>query len=97
MPEEKLENINELVETAENQSSKNQEPRSKNKILWWILGIVILAGVGYGAYYYMQNQNIQEKPSQPEKKEALTTNNVTFYKTKDGIYSDDVTKKTRVK
>ena len=46
---ENMDNSNESMETAENQSPKSSG--GMPKIVKWLIGLIILAGIGYGAYY----------------------------------------------
>ena len=76
-----MQNTNEPVETAENQSPMNQEPRqfggqarTKNKLLWWVLGIVLLGAVGFGGYWYgNQKANIKNQNDNSKVKEIVPT------------------------
>ncbi|KKP88067.1 MAG: hypothetical protein UR93_C0023G0021 [Berkelbacteria bacterium GW2011_GWA2_35_9] len=57
-------NTNDSMENAQtnypDQLSNIDKPKTKTKLLWWVLGIIVLAGVAYGAYYYT-NQNAKIK------------------------------------
>lgn len=46
----------------DNPSSVNSDPSTMNKPkwLWWILAIILIAGVGYGAYYLVKKQNTSD-------------------------------------
>jgi len=50
-----MENTNEPMETAGSQSPKPASGMSA--IIKWIIGLIILAGVGYGAYFVGKSQN----------------------------------------
>ncbi|KKP87882.1 MAG: hypothetical protein UR93_C0029G0008 [Berkelbacteria bacterium GW2011_GWA2_35_9] len=54
-------NTNEPVETAQTNSpdqlSNIDKPKTKTKLLWWVLGIVVLVGIAYGGWYLGKKQD----------------------------------------